>query len=72
MSEDQTCPTGKVRWPNRLTANKALLKAWKSHSNGDTHRRERSAYLCETCSGWHLTSWTENQYRTRNQKEQAQ
>lgn len=62
---DRNCPTGKVRFPNRLAANTALLKAWKAHSEGDTTRRERNSYPCPDCSGWHLTSWTDDEYKTR-------
>lgn len=62
----KTCPTGKLGYPNRKAAYRALLASWRDHSRGDTSRHERNAYECETCGEWHLTSWTQEQYEQRS------
>jgi hypothetical protein len=48
------CPhTGKLRYPNRLLAERQLARFAVS---GDGRRREIATYLCEHCKAWHLTS----------------
>ncbi|MFF2383686.1 hypothetical protein [Streptomyces sp. NPDC058108] len=48
-----TCPTGKRRYRDRIGAQFALAEA----VNRDTERRrEKRAYRCPACRGWHLTS----------------
>lgn len=49
------CPTGKVRFRDRIGA----LMALNGRGRGD-HRRDKTearAYRCPDCHGWHLTSW---------------
>lgn len=49
------CPD-KVRYADRWEAEHALasceLESWRGHPE----RRERRAYECPHCGGWHLTS----------------
>lgn len=66
MTGEPTCPTsGKVRFDTQLAANAALLRLWKAHQRGDTGRRERSAYRCRDCDGFHLTSMTLEEQQAR-------
>lgn len=44
--------TGKARYRDRIAA----LLALTSIDNADPNRRERRAYKCPLCRGWHLTS----------------
>lgn len=60
------CPSGKVRYPDQYSANGALLHAWRARHRGDTRRRERSAYRCDECDGFHLTSWTIDEQEARH------
>lgn len=49
------CPSGKVRYRDRLGALLALSKIGRK----DSPRRPKSegrAYQCPRCKGWHLTS----------------
>ncbi|MEV7364285.1 hypothetical protein [Streptomyces sp. NPDC091299] len=47
-----TCPTGKLRYRDRIAAQLALTRI----DNLDPRRREQRTYRCPTCRGWHLTS----------------
>jgi hypothetical protein len=44
--------TGKARFRDRIAAQLAL----NGIDNSDPKRRERRAYRCQFCRGWHLTS----------------
>ncbi|MFG3120887.1 hypothetical protein ACGFYO_02690 [Streptomyces sp. NPDC048201] len=46
------CPSGKLRWRDRIAAQLALA----GMDNIDPARRESRAYRCHMCRGWHLTS----------------
>jgi hypothetical protein len=49
------CPSGKVRYRDRVAALLAMASAHRS----DGSRRakiEKRAYPCPDCHGWHLTS----------------
>lgn len=48
------CTTGKHRYRDRIAA----LLALAGIDNLDPKRRERRAYRCPVCRGWHLTSQT--------------
>jgi hypothetical protein len=43
----------KVKYPDRVSAELALLDTWRSRSS---RRAETRAYECLLCNGWHLTS----------------
>ncbi|GAB2758984.1 hypothetical protein [Streptomyces bullii] len=47
-----TCPTGKLRFRDRIAALLALGRI----DNADPRRAEKRAYRCHLCHGWHLTS----------------
>jgi hypothetical protein len=48
---------GKRRFPDEHTAKDALVQAKIRRSlHGSSKRRERRAYECPDCHGWHLTS----------------
>ena len=47
-----TCRTGKARYRDGVAAKLALARI----DPGDGRRRERRAYRCPHCRGWHLTS----------------
>lgn len=49
-----TCPTGKLRYRDRIAAQLTLAGI----DNLDPRRREQRAYRCPACRGWHLTSQT--------------
>lgn len=57
------CPdTGKRRFRDHVQAVRALHAAANSRRSAaldgvQTVRRERRAYCCDACGGWHLTSW---------------
>lgn len=57
------CSRGhKIRYPDHEAAVAALHRAEASRSLSaadgvDCCRRERRAYDCSSCRGWHLTSW---------------
>ncbi|GAB3622644.1 hypothetical protein GCM10027418_07260 [Mariniluteicoccus endophyticus] len=56
--------TGKRRFRDHREAVAALWAAANSRQTAlefglHTNRRERRAYACETCRGWHLTSMVE-------------
>lgn len=49
---------GKVRYRDKKSALQVLRSAQAAaalHPGSD--RREKRAYRCPTCNGWHLTSW---------------
>lgn len=47
----------KVRFPTLAAAEEALLAAKIARAlRRSAKRRERRAYVCRTCRGWHLTS----------------
>ncbi|GAB3601106.1 hypothetical protein GCM10027586_03820 [Kineococcus gypseus] len=48
-----SCPSGKVRYRDRIAAELALLNA---HRSSAARRNEVRVYQCEKCRGWHLTS----------------
>lgn len=53
--------TGKRRFRDHQEAVVALHKAVAARARADAHdvvtaRRERRAYFCASCNGWHLTS----------------
>ncbi|MEU8760678.1 hypothetical protein [Streptomyces sp. NPDC048659] len=47
-----TCRTGKFRHRDAIAAKLALARI----DTGIGRRRERRAYRCSRCGGWHLTS----------------
>ena len=47
------CPTGKLRYRDRLEAQLALLRV---STDDDPRRKEKRSYQCPHCHGWHLTS----------------
>ncbi|MFI8962091.1 hypothetical protein ACIGO8_08240 [Streptomyces sp. NPDC053493] len=47
-----SCRTGKARYRDEVAAKLALARIDTGHGN----RRERRAYRCPHCRGWHLTS----------------
>ncbi|WP_369214991.1 hypothetical protein [Streptomyces flavofungini] len=47
------CPTGKLRYRDRIGAQYALAVL---RNRTSWRRRETRAYHCATCRGWHLTS----------------
>ncbi|KMM44867.1 hypothetical protein CWIS_13650 [Cellulomonas sp. A375-1] len=54
-TKQHVCPSGKVRYRDRLDALLALSKIGRK----DSPRRpgsEQRAYPCPRCKGWHLTS----------------
>lgn len=52
----RTCPTGKIRYRDRIGASVALIDAQsKAHSQARV-KHETRAYRCDRCRGWHLTS----------------
>lgn len=55
-----SCPTGKVRHPDRASAEiarqRVSVKARRNHAAA-------RAYECGQCGGWHLTSMSRNQQR---------
>jgi hypothetical protein len=47
------CECGKMRFPNRVAAERTLVTLWRRRSH---RRQERRAYECEMAPGtWHLT-----------------
>ncbi|WP_306359212.1 hypothetical protein [Nocardia sp. CC227C] len=55
------CAVGKRRYFLRMDAE--LVLAGIDHT--DPARRERRSYRCQVCDGWHLTSWTVEQFSAR-------
>ncbi|MFC5181372.1 hypothetical protein [Actinomadura harenae] len=49
------CPTGKVRFRDRIAATLALATIQRQ-GRQDRDKAEARAYRCPACSGWHLTS----------------
>ncbi|MEV4257264.1 hypothetical protein AB0J52_29255 [Spirillospora sp. NPDC049652] len=49
------CPTGKVRFRDRIAATLALATI-QHQGRQDRDKAETRAYRCPTCAGWHLTS----------------
>lgn len=47
----RTCPSGKIRYPNKLGAKIAVASL-------ERHGKGRRIYKCPDCFGWHLTSQT--------------
>jgi hypothetical protein len=47
-----TCPTGKLRYRDRIAAQLALTRI----DNANPDRGEKRTYRCHLCRGWHLTS----------------
>ena len=50
----RACPTGKVRYRDKLSATRAV-QTIQTYSTRD--RKAVRAYECGQCHGWHLTSW---------------
>jgi len=50
-----SCLTGKRAYPTKQAARTALTSA-NQRRNPRQQRRENSAYRCDTCNAWHLTS----------------
>ncbi|ROQ69199.1 hypothetical protein EDD93_3696 [Streptomyces sp. 840.1] len=48
-----SCPTGKIRYRDRLAAAIALASTSRSTAS---RREEARTYRCRQCRGWHLTS----------------
>lgn len=53
--------TGKVRFPDAISATRALHRAAIARASAEfgrltTRRTERRKYHCRLCNGWHLTS----------------
>ncbi|MEV6769691.1 hypothetical protein AB0N05_13790 [Nocardia sp. NPDC051030] len=55
------CPTYKLRYVNQLEAETVLAGIHRP----DSRRRERRAYSCSRCEGWHLTSWSLEDFEAR-------
>lgn len=52
----------KIRYRTAVGARWALWGIWLDrYLRGRRHRRERRAYACPYCGGWHLTSQAERQ-----------
>jgi hypothetical protein len=49
----RACPTKKVRYRDRLSAQIALADTSRRHAS---KREEARVYSCSMCRGWHLTS----------------
>jgi hypothetical protein len=49
------CPTGKVRYRDKVGALFAMSQARHKDSSGRA-KLEQRAYFCSRCRGWHLTS----------------
>ena len=49
------CSTGKVAYLDELDALLSLQHVSALHDGNE--KQERSAYLCDTCGLFHLTSW---------------
>lgn len=52
MKRAAACPTGKLRYRDQIGAKFALARI----DDADPKRREKRAYRCPSCRGWHLTS----------------
>lgn len=50
------CPSEKFRYVSAESANEQLRLLRDRAARGDKRRRERAAYECPDCGGWHLTS----------------
>lgn len=50
-----SCPTGKIRYRDRVGALIALAQT-DFRGLKSSKREERRPYLCPRCAGWHLTS----------------
>lgn len=51
------CVTGKLRYPSRERAGKALNELLHYRAvRGQTATFEQRTYTCDRCAGWHLTS----------------
>lgn len=35
----------------------------KTYINGNSKRKEKRSYYCNTCKAWHVTSMTKNQFK---------
>lgn len=57
-------PCAKWRYRDRDTAYEALDQAL-ANPDRSTTTRETTAYPCETCRGWHLTSKTRGGFRRK-------
>jgi len=59
VGKDRGCPTGKVRYRDRASAQYVLS------SLGEPDKRRRVSpnriYQCHLCNGWHLTSQEEGE-----------
>ncbi|GAA1593756.1 hypothetical protein GCM10009678_89940 [Actinomadura kijaniata] len=49
------CPTGKVRFRDRIAATLALATIQRNDRPG-RDKLEARVYRCPSCGGWHLTS----------------
>lgn len=49
------CPTGKIRYRDRVAALMALASTHRKDGSSRP-KLERRAYRCPDCHGWHLTS----------------
>ncbi|WP_433337038.1 hypothetical protein [Spirillospora sp. CA-294931] len=49
------CPSGKVRFKDRIAATLALATIQRQ-GRPDRDKMEARAYRCPDCAGWHLTS----------------
>lgn len=49
-----TCPTGKLRYSDRIGARVALAGIRRKRTRHD--KNEQAVYQCPACHGWHLTS----------------
>lgn len=55
MKKKQGCPSGKIRYRDHLEAVRGLHSTQRA-KRYSSQRREVRSYLCQVCSGWHLTS----------------
>lgn len=49
-----SCPSGKVRYRDRIAAELALVSTGKNDQR--RAKNEHRSYRCPDCKGWHLTS----------------
>ena len=67
-SAENSCPTGKRRWPTEHAAGAALRSAQQTRmrrARGDHRGKlEDRAYACVDCKGYHLTSMSAEEYES--------
>jgi hypothetical protein len=62
----------KIRYGTAAGATWSLWGIWLDrYLRGRRHRRERRAYACPHCEGWHLTSQSKRRRRTTRRTDAA-